>query len=203
MAQHLFTPTDQVHHRQSGFKTLLNGMFTELYDAWASMLAAIGGNTSDIGGLTTSVSTLNGAYSPLVKHTDVGGLAVKMINKTGGASVKGYLVTPSASTNHAVELTAVDIPNCVGCFLDSGVADGQLAWVVIQGLADVYFSGSTVRGHMARIGVAADTGEQAGQAISEAVPTAPFATDKHFGEIGHVAETRTGAGLARVVLHFN
>lgn len=196
MAQHIFTPMDQVHHRQSGFKTLLNGMFTELYDAWASMLTSIGG-------LTTSISTLNGAYSSLVKHTDIGGIAVKMTNKTGAPSVKGYLVTTSSSTNHAVELTAVDIPNCVGCFLDSGVADGQLAWVVIQGMADVYFSGSTVRGHMARIGVASDTGEQAGQAISEAVPTSPFATDKHFGEIGHVAETRTGAGLARVVLHFN
>ena len=48
-----------------------------------------------------------------------------------------------------------------------------------------------------------DTGEISGQALNEAVPTSPFATDKHFCEIGHVLETRTGAGLAKVNLHFN
>jgi len=42
-----------------------------------------------------------------------------------------------------------------------------------------------------------------GQAKSEAVPTSPFATDKHFSEIGHVLESRTGEGLAKVYLDFN
>jgi hypothetical protein len=74
---------------------------------------------------------------------------------------------------------------------------------VVSGIADVYFWGNTVRGHLARTGIASDTGEVSGQALSEAVPESPFATDKHFCEIGHVIESRTGAGLAKIIMHFN
>lgn len=197
MAFRRLTSGDSVH-RQGAFKEVLNVMLAELYSLVAGLTSSLGSLTTTVGGLTTSVNEL-----ATVKHTPIGGIAVQMVNGTGAPTVKGYLVTPSSSANFAVSLTAVDVPNCIGVFLDSGVADGQPAWVVISGIADVYFSGSSTRGHMARIGVASDTGEQAGQAISEAVPTSPFATDKHFGEIGHVAESRTGAGLARVVLHFN
>lgn len=138
-----------------------------------------------------------------VFFTPEGGIAVKLTNKTGGVSVKGNCVTTDDSTNNAVKLVAIGVPNCIGVFYDSGIADGSDAWVVVSGIADVYFWDSTTRGHLARTGIAADTGEVAGQALSEAVPTSPFATDKHFCEIGHVLETRTGAGLAKVVLHFN
>ena len=135
--------------------------------------------------------------------TPDGGYAVKLINKTGAASVKGYLVDASPTTDRAVRLVPVNDPDCIGAFLESGVPDGSEAWIVVSGLAYVYFFGSTTRGHYARIGVTADTGEAAGQAISEAIPTSPFATDKHFQEIGHVLESRTGAGLALCCLHFN
>ena len=39
--------------------------------------------------------------------------------------------------------------------------------------------------------------------MSDALPASPFTDSKHFYEIGHVIEARTGAGLASVVLHFN
>jgi len=42
-----------------------------------------------------------------------------------------------------------------------------------------------------------------GNAIAGAFPTSPFATDKHFQELGHSMQSRTGAGLARVNLRFN
>jgi len=42
-----------------------------------------------------------------------------------------------------------------------------------------------------------------GQALSEELPASPFTDAKHFYEIGHVIEARTGAGLASVILHFN
>jgi len=95
------------------------------------------------------------------------------------------------------------IPDCIGVFYDSGIADGSEAWIVISGIADIYFWGSTTRGHLARTGLAANTGEISGQALSEDIPTSPFATDKHFCEIGHVLESKTGARLAKCVLHFN
>jgi hypothetical protein len=138
-----------------------------------------------------------------MKFTADGGLAILLVNKTGAASIKGYCVTAASTGTDHVDVVPIGVPNPIGVFLDSGVPDGQNAWVVVSGRAYVYFWDSTVRGYLARTGIAADTGEVAGQALSEAIPTSPFDVDKHFCEIGHCLETRTGAGLALVDLHFN
>lgn len=151
-------------------------------------------------GNITSTATISG---PKMKITTEGGLAVLLTNRTGGNSVKGYCVTTDTANNNAVKLVPIQEPNCIGVFYESDVADGSEAWIVISGIADVYYWGSTTRGYLSRTGLTADTGEVAGQAMTEAVPTSPFATDKHFCEIGHCLETRTGAGLAKTVLHFN
>lgn len=135
--------------------------------------------------------------------TDAGGLAIKLTNKTGAASVAGYIVTADTTTDNAVKLVPVQEPNAIGVFLEDDIADGDEAWVVISGIADVYFSVAPTKGYLARTGLTADTGEVSGQALSEAIPSSPFATDKHFCEIGHILETKAGAGLAKVVLHFN
>jgi hypothetical protein len=133
-----------------------------------------------------------------------GGFMVRLTNKTGAASVKGEVVTTGAAVNNSVTKIIVDVPNPIGVFYESGVADGSEAWVVVAGIADVYFIGSTTRGHLARGFLAADgAGYVTGRALSEAVPTSPFASDKHFYEIGHVLESRIGAGLAKCILHFN
>ena len=132
-----------------------------------------------------------------------GGLAVQLTNKTGSNSVKGYCITSDSSNNESVILVPVDVPSCMGVFYEDGVPDGSLVWCVISGIADVYFWGSTTRGHLTRTGLTADSGEVSGRAVSESHPTAPFSTDKHFWEVGHVLETRTGAGLAKTLLHFN
>jgi hypothetical protein len=133
-----------------------------------------------------------------------GGFMVKLTNKTGGNSVKGEVVTTDSTTNNAVKKIVVDVPNPIGVFFESGIADGAEAWIVVSGIADVYFVGNTTRGHIARGFETADGASYVtGQAMSEAVPTSPFSVDKHFYEMGHVLETRTGAGLSKVVLHFN
>lgn len=143
-------------------------------------------------------------YEPKVMLTPEGGLAVKLINKTGAVTVKGEVVHSNSGANNSVVKAVVDVPDPIGVFLDSGVADGLEAWVVVSGIADVYFVGNTTRGHLARGFLTADGASYvAGQALSEAVPSSPFSDDKHFYEIGHVLETRTGAGLSRVILHFN
>lgn len=128
---------------------------------------------------------------------------VRLTNKTGAATVKGNVVTNSDTVANAVELIIQGEPDPIGVFYESGIADGAEAWVVVAGIADVYFTGSTTLGHLARGFVAADAGYVIGQALSEAIPSSPFATDKHFYEIGHVLEARTGAGLAKCILHFN
>lgn len=132
-----------------------------------------------------------------------GGMAIQLLNKSGGNSVKGEVVSNSAGTANAVEKIIVNEPDPIGVFYESGVADGALAWIVIAGIADVYFIGNTTLGNYARGFVTGDAGYVTGQALADTVPTAPFATDKHFYEIGHVLEARVGAGLAKCVLHFN
>lgn len=142
---------------------------------------------------------------PKVRLTVEGGIAVKLTNKTGATSVKGYAVRVYSATavDNAVGLTIDTAPDCCGVVYEAGIADGSEMWVVISGIAEVYFIGSTTRGHLARTFLAAEAGYVSGQALSEAVPSPPFDTDKHFCEIGHVLASRTGAGLAKVALHFN
>ena len=147
---------------------------------------------------------LSGIGNGKVMMTDVGGIAVRLTNKTGGASVKGHVVNSNSGQNNSVVKIAVNVPDPIGVFLDSGVADGAEAWVVVSGIADVYFVGNTTRGHLARGFLTADGASYvAGQALSESVPTSPFSDDKHFYEIGHLLETRANEGLAKVILHFN
>lgn len=167
------------------------------------------GFVTDSNGLTSTYYWTGAAWamSPVVhdkiRFTAEGGIAVKLTNKTGTTTTKGYCVSAASTANSGVILTPVDAPDCIGVFYETGVASDADAWVVVAGIADVYFWTDTVRGYFVRTGVTTDTGEVAGQAIAEAVPTSPLATDKHFMEIGHCLETRTGAGLAKVLLHFN
>lgn len=132
------------------------------------------------------------------------GFCVSLINKTGAASVKGSVVSAHGGVDNAFKLIEKDVPDPIGIVAESGIADGARCLVVINGIAKVLFVGSTTRGNVARGFLTADGGSYvAGKALSEAVPTSPFASDKHFYEIGHVLESRTGAGLANVLIHFN
>jgi hypothetical protein len=133
--------------------------------------------------------------------TPEGGIAVRYVNGTGAPSVKGSVVRITGE--RTVNLSQVGVPDSIGVVYQDGIAAGADVWVVISGIAEVLFTGNTTAGHLARTFIAADSGGEAGKALSEAVPSSPFATDKHFCEIGHVVGSRVGAGLAKVNLHFN
>lgn len=144
-------------------------------------------------------------FSEKVKLTPEGGIAVRLTNKTGGASVKGEVVAAysASAINSAVAKIVVDVPNPIGVFYESGIADGSEAWVVVAGIADVYFTGNVSLGNIARGFLTVDgAGYVTGQALNDMIPN-PLSDDKHFYEIGHVIEARTGAGLAKVIIHFN
>ena len=144
-----------------------------------------------------------GGGGQAVEITPEGGLAYWVTNDTGAPSVKGTLIEPSVNVDRGVEVLSIDDVDPTGAIYDDGVADGELMRVVFSGFAEVLFIGSTTRHHFARNCVAADAGAANGRAISELAPTPPLSTDKHFREIGHVFESRVGAGLALVNLHFN
>jgi len=168
-------------------------------------------NTSDLDKpISTATQTAldsklntNGDNGLQFKITPEGGYAIKLINQTGGVSVKGYAVTPSDTVDNAARLIVVDVPNPIGIVYESGVAVGQPMWVVVSGIAEAYFQNAPTRAYLARGFVTGDTGYVSGQIKSEAVPTSPFATDKHFYELGHILETKGAPGLAKMVLHFN
>ncbi len=138
-------------------------------------------------------------------NTSIGGFAIKLTNKTGVNSVAGKLVQADTTQNDAVKLTDTDEEETFGVFLDSGIADGAEAWVVVSGIADVAMEDNTTatRGNWVRSSVT-----EAGYAdATNAAPPSPAAFS-HFNEIGNCIETVTATGegtniLARCVLHFN
>ena len=134
-----------------------------------------------------------------VAITEVGGIAVKLT--AGEDLIKGNIVHVTGEST--VSKNVVNIPDPIGVVYQDALS-GADVWVVIHGIAEVYFATDTGAGHLARGFLTTDGGSYvAGQALSEAFPAAPFASDKHFYEIGHVLETRVGAGLAKVALHYN
>ena len=79
--------------------------------------------------------------------TPEGGVAILLKNSTGAATVKGSVVH-SGSGNAEVILITDSIPDAIGVFYDSGVADGQLALVVVCGVADVGIITGPFRGSL-------------------------------------------------------
>ena len=131
-----------------------------------------------------------------IKFTQIGGLAVLMTNKSG-TTVAGQLVEVySATAIDDAFKTAVGSSDAVfGIVLVAGIADGSEAWVVVSGIADVLMDGGG-SGRGDRLISSSTAGSADVWNTGGAVAT-------HFLEIGHCIETRTGAGLARAVLHFN
>lgn len=139
-----------------------------------------------------------------VAFTTEGGIAYQMVNDTGGASIKGYVVQASSDVDNGFKYIVKDIPNPIGVVYEAGIADGGLVWIVQMMVAEVYLDAAATRNNVVRGYLTADGGSPvAGQALSEAFPSSPFASDKHFYEIAHTLESTAGAGLCKCQLHYN
>jgi len=132
--------------------------------------------------------------------TAIGGFAIKLTNKTGTNSVGGQLVECDSSTDDAVELNDIAGDHCIGVFLDDGIADGEEAWVVISGVAEVALDDNVeaIRGYWM------GSGAEEGYARTLATPP----VSRHWEEIGHCCESVAAGGAgthikARCILHFN
>lgn len=161
----------------------------------ASMIALLGDPLESTIFFTVQVVANSTIETQKGKMTLIGGYAVELINKTGSSTVAGQVVRVYTATAQDDAFRTCDTNDLhpIGIVLDAGVGDGNLAWVVVSGIADVLMdAGGSARG---------DRIITSGTAGSADVNNTPSAAD-HFKEIGHCIETRTGAGLARVVLHF-
>ena len=137
-----------------------------------------------------------------VFHSKEGGAGYYIINKTGGSSTKGYLVKAGSAVDNSAEYIPGGNPDPIGVIYDAGVPDGDMMRIITSGKVPVYYATAVTRGTFARVSTAVEALPN-GQAVSEALPTPPFSTDKHFQEIGHPLESIGGAGLALTDVHFN
>ncbi len=141
------------------------------------------------------------------KVTAIGGSAILVTNKTGANSVKGQVVKASTAHDFAVQLSGASEQECIGVFLDSGVADGSEAWVVVSGWADVALKDNTAGTHGYWLFASSEAGY--GDATLAAPPGGGIPElDQHMQELGHCFETKaaTGGGthiLVRCHLHLN
>lgn len=138
---------------------------------------------------------------PKFVFTAEGGLAVRMTNRTGSASVKGTVVTVSDDYDDSFVIQNNEY-DAIGVVYENGIANGSLCLVVISGMADVLLKDGTsiTRGDWA---ICADTD---GRATDGGDPGAGLpAVDKHFKEIGHFTRSASAGTnvLCRAVLHFN
>ena len=158
----------------------------------------VAGTTGTFSGAVSGASgAFSGAVSSaLVKMTPEGGLAVRLTNKTGAASIKGTIVGIKSGTDNAFDLTAIDAAYNFGVVYESGIADAALCWVVVAGIAEVLMKNAATRGQMCRVGLTADEGETAGYAMAAAQSGTASAY-----KIGDCLESKDADALCKVLLH--
>jgi len=127
----------------------------------------------------------------------------RVINKTGGPSSLGDIVSVHRAVDRAVRKCVINEPDPIGVIAEAGIPDGEEMWIITGGEAYVYCINGSNRGDLVRGFVTGDSGYIIGKAKTEAIPSSPFATDKHFYEVGHARETRVGEGLVLCAVHFN
>jgi hypothetical protein len=133
-------------------------------------------------------------------NTTIGGFAIKMTNKTGVASVAGKVVECGGAVDDAVALSVAGGDHSIGVFLDSGIADGSEAWIVVGGVADVLYEDGESSTRDQWVFMSGTAGFAQDQAAT------PGHAADHWKEIGHCCETVTYVDtpiLARCILHFN
>lgn len=134
---------------------------------------------------------------PAISFTPEGGLALRLINRTGAASVRGEIVKASTSIK-GFGLAAANEDFPIGVVYDSGVANLAPCRVGVGGSVQVLMK-NTVGTTVGDILYVSDT---AGRAQSSS--TLPAAASI-YRTIGHALETVSGGTnvLVWAVLHFN
>ncbi len=129
-----------------------------------------------------------------IRMTAEGGYCILLTNKTGISSIAGEVVIASTVTADAVASGAGGELQPIGVFLDSGVADGVGAWIVVSGIADIKADATGWA-----VGDRIVTSATAKRGAVNNLPIAAV----HFQELGHAVEAAGANALGRCVLHQN
>ncbi len=131
----------------------------------------------------------------IMKVTDIGGIAVKLTNKSGAPSVQGEVVHVDSVTDEAISLEGAGDDDPFGVFLDDGVADGEEAWIVIFGKALVKADANGFS-RADRIVMSTTTD---GRVVGNNAPSVAA----HFTEVGHALEDAAANVTGKCILHWN
>ncbi len=126
--------------------------------------------------------------------TPLGGLAVLLTNKTGSASVQGELVKADSITDSAVSLAGTGNLFPIGMFVDSGIANGSGAWIVVSGIGLVK-ADATGYSKGDRITMSTAT---AGRVEANNNPSVAV----HFTEVGHALQDAAANAVGLCNVHF-
>ena len=123
---------------------------------------------------------------------------VRLINKTGSASVIGSIVSVSSTTDGAFMLNPIDGDMPIGVVTEVVAADA-LCYICVSGIVPVLLvdSVATTRSY-----VGFSSASVSGRVDTSA--TVPAAI-QHFREIGHTLESKSAGTnvLVKMVVHFN
>jgi hypothetical protein len=184
------------------FFSLLNGQdnnITNKLGASGNFKVLKSDNSTELLKVAEATGLISGSK---VAFTPEGGIAVRMINKTG-TSVKGTIVTSYGSTvDNACVLSPIastggDRP--FGVMYEADIPDGSLCWVVVAGIADVLLQTTLYSTTVSPGYVVMASSTVVGRADSYQDPTA----STHDRECGHFLESKSsGNQLVKVALHF-
>lgn len=132
-----------------------------------------------------------------IRHTSEGGIAIRLTNRTGSASVKGLIVELGTADN-AVIASAANCIDPIGVMYEDGVATGSECWVVVAGRVQVLLK----NGESATRGYWLGCSDNSGRAYCR---TNPGDDVEHEREIGHCMESKTSGTNVLVygILQFN
>ena len=139
-----------------------------------------------------------------VTITPEGGIAVRLMNKTGADSVKGQIVSADHTNDNAFQTTGASAIIPAGAVYESGVPDGQMCWVVVSGIAEVLLKDDTPSVHGNWVGVSAVAGRVLAGGGGHPGTTPPEQAI-HNSEIGHCLESKDAGTnvFAKIIMHFN
>jgi len=164
----------------------------------------INGVEGELGQLMASGGTGQVEVWTEVAVTPLGGICIRLENRTAGVSVLGTIVQADTVNDNAFKVCDADGPQPIAVVYEAGVAVGSLCWIVVYGIAQVLLKDATLstKGNWVYVSDVAGRADATllvppGGGIPE--------LDIHMREIGHCIESK-GADtdvLAKVVLHFN
>lgn len=139
-----------------------------------------------------------------VAITPLGGICIRLLNKTGAASILGTVVQADTVNDNAFKVCDASGMQPIAVVYQAGVADGSLCWIVVAGIAQVLLKDGTAstRGYWVN---ASDVAGRANATLVVPPGGGIPELDIHMGEIGHCIESKAADTdvLAKIVVHFN